>query len=241
MRFSTTVVSFMMVVAGGVLARAGSGDSPVGDWSADWRLADHDRGVAFLTFSNDFSCAGYGYSEKSFGIFPITGSWTVDPKNRVLASMVFDISTGGRALSTKVNVVNGQKLVAKGTNPGGRGATIKGKSPSDIPNLSGNWSAKVNQTGDKYLEEYVITVSTNLVGVFELSGIGNGPAGTYTITGELMASPYRLLAGSLISNYGTSMTITSSVIGKVTGNLKKINLRGETDEGKRITIKADSL
>jgi hypothetical protein len=244
MRFNTVVLSFLAALAVSTVAKAGSTGSPVGDWSADWNIAGNDHGTAMVMFSNDFTCTGYGYSEKSFGIFPISGSWTVDPKDRVQASLLFDIGTGGRAISTKIKVVNSNRLVGTGTSPGWHGAKLKGELPSDIPNLSGDWAVQVNQQGVHFMESYTMTASTNLAGVFVITGQGTGPYGSYGMTGELMATPTRHLAGSLLSTYGSSesaVTTTGSVTGRLTGNLKKFSLKGEMNDGRRVVIQAEKL
>jgi hypothetical protein len=241
MRF-TKIICILIAVAA-LIRPAGADNSnlPVGDWSLDWKINDPDKGVAFLILSNDFSCVGYGYSGKSFGIFPITGSWTLDPKDRAEASLVFDISTGGRALSVRFKVKNNGRIIGTGRNPSGLVAKFSGRSPSDVPDMAGTWAAERKQKGDKFLETYTITVSTNLPGVFDVVGTGSGPYGAYTVSGELMAAPSRKLAGLLIVNYSPSATSTSSVTGQLTGNLLKFDLKGKESDGDRLSVKAQKL
>src|ERR671922_937488 len=47
--------------------------SPLGSWQTT--LVGADRGVVYLTFSNDFTFSGYGFTLRSFGLFNIAGTW----------------------------------------------------------------------------------------------------------------------------------------------------------------------
>src|SRR5437016_2433869 len=52
--------------------------SPVGSWQVT--VLGSDRGIAVMTFSNDFTVSGYGITRKQFGLFTLTGNWAFNSK-----------------------------------------------------------------------------------------------------------------------------------------------------------------
>ncbi len=218
-------------------AVAGGASSPVGSWQTS--IKGTDSGVAYLTFSNDFSFVGYGYSRRSFGMFGMNGTWGSNSSGDIVAGFTQDFIDGSEAGSFNAKVSgNNKKLsaVAKGT--AGRLHLLGTPGDSSIADLSGNWTSRVTVEGHRHMESYSLVASTNTAGVFDLTGSGIDESGSFTISGALIVNSRNQAAGFTANDYGTSV-VTNSVSGNVSKKGQRLALRGHQSTGKDVKIQAE--
>ena len=217
-------------------AAANGAMSPLGTWQTT--LVGADRGVVYLTFTNDFTFSGYGFTRDSFGLFNIAGTWGNNSAVHVVGGYTQDFGEDSEAGSfdAKLNG-RGTKLVAFARASNGRLRFLGTAGDATIADLRGNWTSQVTVEGRRHFETYTIDVSTNLAGVFEVSGQGDDAGGSFTVSGALIINSRGQVAGYTINDYTTSVK-TNSFTGRVSGNARRLTLRGHRSDGRDITIRA---
>ncbi len=209
-------------------SHAANSDSPEGTWATE--IVGRDHGICYLTFSNDFSVAGYGISIDALGPFDVVGGWDFDRKGRIVGGIaeIIDGNSHGAKIRGKANN-NKLRLHAGG------GVNLKGDPAGSISDLTGAWVSEVRTGGKKFFVTYDATLSTNTPAWFDLTGQGVNDGRTFTVSGALLIAPSRRVAGYTIDDYGTS-TKTASFVGKINSRGQKLRLRGRTDSNNPITI-----
>jgi hypothetical protein len=211
-------------------------NSPVATWAVT--LAGRDRGLTYLTFSNDFTWGGYGISLKSFGPFTIDGStWSYNQQLEVVSGYTQFLPNDVEAGRITITLPGGSKLRGRAVASNGH-FNLKGEPLSPAPNVSGSWIGKVRTRGTKFFETYMITASTNLPGWFDVDGQGVNSSGTFTISGALIVNADRRANGYTISDYGSSVTTTSSFSGRFNAPLDKVGFVGRDDDNHSVVIRA---
>jgi len=210
----------------------------VGTWESQLIGPGRDRATCYLTFSNDFTWAGYGIALKSLGPVTIAGLWGVDSKDKITGSFTEyrddgDISGTLTKFVAGRNEIRGHAFATQGR------IRVKGVALSTTPGLSGSWSGEVHTRGNTSYQSYTFSTVANTPGWFNITGTGIGENGVYTIHGALVVTSDRQANGYLASDFG-SVTTTSvwSFAGKFLPSLERATFRGHTDTGHRIVIRA---
>lgn len=217
-------------------AHAQTTNSPVGIWETTW--LGSDRGLSYLTFSNDFTVAGYGISLKSFGTFTVAGTWAYDSRARVVAGYTQLIDGDNAAGSLIATVPAGKKIRARAIASNGK-FKLKGEMPVDYPDVTGAWVAEITQGGNHSFQTYTIAPSPGMPAMFDITGEGIGNGGTFTVTGAIIVSKRNRANAFLVSDFGTLGTSAASVTGKVFDKSGRMVLVGRDDSRKKILIRAE--
>jgi hypothetical protein len=237
MRFSK--VSTLVAVAVCFLAAAkvfsGQDSSPVGVWQ--FSITGSDRGVAFLTFSNDFNFAGYGISRNALGPFTIAGTWDFDAKGDVVAGYTQFIDAGSVAGTLSGRIFGKGRFHAKAKTTDGH-QKFQAPTPAEVDDISGSWVGEVSSGGQKALESFTLTASTNMAGWFDLAGTGVGESGSFTVTGAVLVTSDNRIGAFTVSDFGTA-TETASFAGKLVKKGKKFTLSGENEDRNDVILRAE--
>ncbi|HUJ71706.1 MAG TPA: hypothetical protein VLZ30_05645 [Verrucomicrobiae bacterium] len=208
--------------------------SPVGSWEVV--ISGAARGTSIMTFSNDTSVSGYGILRKQFGLFTLTGNWGFDTNGNVVVACVQALNGVNTAISFTANVRHSGTFQAKGSSTAGA-LQFKGATVSDLPDLTGTWTAVVKRRSKTLHETYTITVSTNLPAVFNVTGSGLSDTGSFTLTGNIIATSNNKLNASIDRTFGVD-TQRSSLYGRFKPAKPELALKGVDDSDAHLTIKA---
>jgi hypothetical protein len=230
--FRIIVSSFIITAA----SWAASSDNPDGTWAT--QINGNDRGVCYLTFATNSIETGYGISLDSNGSFLLGGTWSIDKKGKLTGGFTKtnDASSAGTYFVGKVSK---NQLTASVFSSEGR-YNFKGV-PTDgatIADLSGTWTATVNEGSRKFFMSFTAALSTNLPAWYEISGTGNSSLGPFTMTGAIVITPDNRCAGYTTYNYGSS-TRQDTLVGHLTKNGKKLVLRGHTENNGPANLQAE--
>lgn len=215
---------------------AAQGTSPVGTWEVT--ILGADRGTAMMTFSTNTTVAGYGITEKQFGLFTLTGNWGYDANSNVVVAFVQSLDGVDAAGSFTAKFVGAGQWRGKGRMTGvGRIFRYKAELATDYPDLSGPWLAEYKQRGRSFFETYEVSPMTNFPGVFDIHGEGIGNTGTYEVSGAIIATSRNRLNASIDRLFGAT-EVRSSLFGKFKEGDNQLNLKGSDDTGKRLKVEA---
>jgi hypothetical protein len=221
----------------GTACFAASSQSPEGTWATQVR--GHDHGVCYLTYSNNFTEAGYGITVGANGPFVMAGTWNIDKKGKLVGGFTQFVDVGsigatfeGKATDTKLNAS------VKSTE--GRFSLKSQPASTDYFDLSGTWTANVKEYNRQFYVDLICTPSTNLPAWFDITGKGVNGKGSYTVTGAILITPDNRCAAYTTYDYGTS-TLTDTFDGKLIKNGKKIVLHGRTENKENASLRAEPV
>ena len=223
------------VCLGAAIALSGANNSPVGTWQVS--ISGSDRGVTFLTFSNDFTFAGYGISQDALGPFTIAGTWEFDSKGRIVGGYTQFIEGGSTAGILRGSIVGNGRLQARVKTTEGP-EKFRAPAPAASPDLAGAWAGKTRQPGENGLTSFTLTASTNMPGWFDLTGTGIDSGGSFTMSGAVLVTSDRRVGAYTVSDFGTA-TQTASFAGKLARKGKKLVLIGKNDDRQRVKLLAE--
>jgi PKD repeat protein len=180
----------------------GAKDSPLGDWEIT--VAGADKGVAFLTFADDFTASGFGIRLKQFGLDDLSGHWSFNPKGQITGP--FLEATGGTTNWTGTALGTFKSLKSfSGTVPTSLGTFHwKGIPSTTFPDLSGTWTGLVTVAKTDTSVSYLISSNATDAAIFDIAA-SDTPS---TVIGQLL------------------VTSRSSVYGYVTFNGKPVTMSG---------------
>jgi hypothetical protein len=206
----------------------GTAHSPVGIWEVD--LSGSDRGITYLTFSTNFTWTGYGISLESFGPISIVGTWTNEtfPGATVPWHMAAKLPGGKKFRGTADSTFDNRHPHLN----------LRGKTAASTHNISGTWVAEGRSGGDVFSEIYTLTASTNMANWFDLAGQVSTGNGTSTVSGAVILSPDRRASGYMITDFSSSVTVTSSFRGRFNPPMTKITFVGRDDNNRSLVIRA---
>ena len=222
-----------LFISGAVCLGAGSG-SPLGAWGID--IVGRDRGICYLTFSNNFTETGYGISIGALGPFQVAGTWDINEHQQLVGGFTQFIDSGSAGAEFKGKVKNNMLSVHVRTTEGP--FTMKGRPADSIADLSGAWNAKVRENGKPFFVTFTSALSSNTPAWFDLSGAGVNNNGSFTIGGAIVITPDNRVAAYTVYDYGTS-TETDSFVGHLVRHGKRLALRGKTQNGQAANIRAE--
>ncbi|MGA2137354.1 MAG: hypothetical protein ABSH14_00680 [Verrucomicrobiia bacterium] len=215
----------------------GLAPSPVGTWEVS--ILGFDTGTSIMTFSNDFTVTGCGIMRHQFGFFTLAGNWSLDAHGGVIVSYLLStngVGSGGASFTARL--LHSGRFRGSGHDDNGKLLHFKGEQPSNLPDLTGSWTAVVKRRGKTLLETYDITASTNFPAVFDVTGNGSSEtAGSYTLTGTIIATPNNKLNASIDRTFGAE-TQHSSLAGRVKHKDSDMRLKGRDDTNVHLSIKA---
>ena len=206
-----SVLLFSVILSIHRVLAAQAASSPVGTWEMTIHRAT--RGIAMVTFSNDFTVTGYAIATKAFSLFTITGNWGIDDQGNVVASYVEQVD-GNNVAGHFTASLHGQKLNAHGPTTGGGALNFSAVPATDYPDISGNWVGELKRGTHSAFESYTVTSSTNLPAVFDVTGQGTGPNGVYPITGAIMVTARNFAQGFTVGDPEGTGIVTNSFYGR---------------------------
>jgi hypothetical protein len=209
--------------------------SPVGIWEVTISGRNHEQGIAFLTFSNDFTMGGYGMSFQSFGMFTIAGAWDLDARGSLVGSYTEQL--GGQSFDGSFigKATNGKRLIGKGV--GSNGAfTLRGIPAAMTWDLTGNWIARVTER-KVTVPEFISLTPSVFPSVFDFSGSGAGPSGAFLVSGTAIISSKGKLVVFGETDFASGGVGFSSLTGSFNVRRQTGSLGGMTDSGDRLTAK----
>lgn len=226
--FRTILFTFITATA----CFAAGSQSPEGTWATE--IVGHDRGVCYLTFSNDFVAAGYGIAVGAGGPFQMAGTWGLNNRDQLVGALTQFVSgnNAGAKFEGSASQKNLRLRVKSTDGPFG----LRGEPASDIADLTGPWTAKAKQNGRPFFVNFDAVLSTNLPAWFDISGSGANQKGSFTMTGAILITPDNRCAAYTTYDYGNS-TETDSFVGKLVN--KKLVLRGRTDNKQPCSLSAE--
>ncbi|MGD0016804.1 MAG: hypothetical protein ABSC38_04720 [Verrucomicrobiia bacterium] len=216
-----------------IFPAARSGGAQTNTVLGTWRVAitGHDKGIAYLTFTNDFTMTGWGIKLKSSGIFTMAGTWDIDNNSQVMCSYTEE-SAGVPALGFFVGRVKGRNhLLVKANTTNGQ-FSFKSDNGIILPDLHGTtWIGEVKKSDIGYFETLTIATSTNELGMFILSGSGTGPGGINTVSGELLVDSQWQAYGYSIEQFEDGSSVTNSFGGRLDKLVDRGNFKGVDNKG----------
>jgi len=230
--FRTILLSFIATTA----CFAAGSQSPEGTWATE--INGHDHGVYYVTFSNNFTEAGYGIGFDAAGPFLLAGTWNINKQNKLVGSYTQFADAGGIG-ATFEGKATANKLRASVMSTSGR-SNIKGEPAAAYSDLTGTWTAKVKENNRQFFMNFECSLSTNLPAWFEISGTGASGQGAFTATGAILITPDNRCAAYVTYDYGSS-TLTDTLVGKLVKKGKKLVLRGRTENKRPASLRAEPL
>lgn len=213
------------------------GSSPEGTWQ--FTIEGSDRGVAYLTFSNDFSVTGYGITRDALGAFDVGGTWGLDEKDNVVVGYTFFIPGGNQAGSIEGKIVGTGAFQGQSETTAGP-LKFRAPAPAPAPDLAGTWVGELKAGGTKILETFTLTVNTNLPGWFDLTGAGVSEAGSFSVTGAVLVTSDNRAAATTINFFGDG-TMESAFAGKLVKKGNKLVFTGKNTDRKAVQLRAERM
>ena len=229
--FRTFATTFVFLLA--AVSAFAAAPSPVGTWEVN--LTGADQGIAYVTFEDDQDFTAYGVSVESFGLFTLSGTWTVDDKGLLTGSYAETIN-GADVTGTISGKVTAQKLSGKIAATNGN-FTFAGTPEKDTQNLSGSWTG-IAVLGKTRLSEIYQIAPTGTPHVFQITGFGVSPTGgEFDISGVALAGSKGKVRVFALSEYPWAETPGATNLSGIVNVAKtKGVLRGFETTGQPIKI-----
>jgi hypothetical protein len=234
------VLAVILAGVGRAIAAGPAADpSPLGTWQVT--MQGTDRGVAYLTFSNNFTLTGYGISRDAPGWFEMAGTWDFDRNGKIVGGFTQFIDTGSRAGLLAGRILGAGRFSAnvKTTDGPQRWSAPPRNKPA--PDLTGNWVGQTLTEGTKVLQQFQLVVSTHSPGLFALDGIGINNQGTFALAGALLVTSDRRVAGVLTEAQNTNDNRDVVLYGRITRTGRRLKLTGRNDNNQNVRFRADRL
>ena len=230
---------FLAAVYGVIIvsaAQSGRAQSNVvlGTWRVD--ITGRDKGIAYLTFTNDLTMTGWGIKLRSCGTFTMAGTWDLS-SNGVVVCGYTEAAAGGAASGHFVGrFKNHGRLLVKVNATNGR-FNFSSDNGLALPDLRGTWIGNVSERGFSNFETLTIAASTNESNLFTLSGNGLGPEGAYSVTGAILVDSHQRAYGYDIEQIEAGGSVTNSFGGRLNKSVDSGDFKGVDDKGHSLRIK----
>lgn len=230
MKFPLLVAAMTLLFKMAAMAVA---PSPVGTWEVN--LTGADQGIAYVTFEEDQDFTAYGISNKSNGLFTLSGTWAVDEKGKLTGSYT-ELIDGTDVTGTITGKVGAQKLSGKIVADNGK-FNFKGTREKVTQDLTSAWNGTAVLGKVRIPQTYQIS-ATEIPHVFEVTGTGIHPTGgEFAISGTAIAGTKGRLRIHALSEYpGSEIPGITNVAGKVNVAKTKGSLKGTESTGQKIKI-----
>ncbi|HVM60933.1 MAG TPA: hypothetical protein VMV72_08705 [Verrucomicrobiae bacterium] len=216
----------------------GQNTSPVGTWQVT--ILGSQKGVLMMAFSNNNNTntvTGYGISRKQFGFITLSGSWGFNSKGDVVAAYVQNVGTTSTAYTFTAKMLPSGQFQAKAISHGSGSYVCKGEQPTSFPNLSGTWNATLKRKGKIYSELFAVSASTNYPYAYDVTGTGLSEAGSFTLSGSIIASAEDKVNAAVARTFGTDVQ-NSSLSGVFKSKHSRMMLSGSDDTGAHLSESA---
>jgi hypothetical protein len=210
--------------------------SPIGTWEVAvkrTRSATKEAGTAYLTFNGDQTLSGYGITTATPGVFTLDGTWTVNASGKVVGNYTEDLNGQSVSGSFIGKARLGRNLQADVVSENGT-FKLSGKPPGQIPDFSGSWNGLVTQLRTTVAETYELTPSIDYPGVFEISGDGSGPNGTFSVSGAAILTAKGGVTAFAFSDFEAGGYAVAYVSGKYNAIRHTASLSGLDSRGIRL-------
>jgi hypothetical protein len=203
----------------------GGKNSPLGDW--ELKVSGADKGLGFLTFSDDASATGYEIRSKTFGLDVLAGQWAFDAKGNLTGSFVEQLGSATNWTGTLAGKAKSLKSLS-GSVAATNNATYKWKGvlATTFPDLSGTWTGTVTVVKTPTGVEYAITTNATHSGVFDVATT----AATNTI-GQFIVTSKDAIAG-----YITINSNQTTLSGKFKASKSSISLKSQNKTGAKVKL-----
>jgi hypothetical protein len=212
--------------------------SPVGTWQTT--IQGTDRGVAYVTFSNNLVIAGYGISRDAFGWFDLAGTWDYDAKGKLIGGYTEFIEGGSLAGVLTGKIVGPGRLSANIKSTAGPQKWRAPERGGEIVDLTGAWVSETSTEGTKVLQQFNLAVNPDYPGVFDLTGVGINNNGTFDITGAVIITSDDHAAGFLTA---TQMANNLDLVlsGKIVKKGNRLKMTGRNANNQDVKLQADRV
>ena len=174
--------------------------SVVGDWQVT--VSGADKGIAFLTFSNNATATGYGIRLKTFGLDTISGTWSNDAKGKLTGSFIEKLGSATNWTGALLGSAKTDKSLSASIVTSNAVYKWKGVPATDFPDLSGTWSGQVTIAKSPSNVLYAITANATNSAVFDVARTT-----TNTVIGQFIATSKDAVTGFLpISSNQTTLS-----------------------------------
>jgi uncharacterized repeat protein (TIGR01451 family) len=221
----SNTVSHLVVVTG--VAK----NSPVGDWQVT--VSGADKGIAYLTLSNNATASGYEIRMKTFGLDVISGTWGLDAKGKLTGAFGEKLGSATNWTGTLAGTAKtGKSLSGKVTAIPAGFFNWKGIPATTFPDLSGTWSGQVAIAKTANINvAYKITMNATNSGVFDVAAT----TATNTVLGQFIVTSKDAIAAWL--QISTNREATLSGKAKLTGSKgPSISLKGTDASADKINL-----
>jgi len=206
----------------------------LGTWRVD--ITGRDKGIAYLTFTNDLTMTGWGIKLRSAGPFTMAGTWDLDSNGDVVCGYT-EAAAGGAASGHFVGHFKSHgRLLIKTDATNGR-FNFSSDNGLAFPDLHGTWIGNVIKGGFSNFETFIIAASTNEPNLFTLSGNGLGPEGAYSVTGAILVDSHQRAYGYDIEQIEDGGSVTNSFGGRLNKRADSADFKGVDDKGHSLRIK----
>jgi hypothetical protein len=215
---------------------ANSSHSPVGTWEIT--VSGKDQGIAFITFGGDYTLSGYGMTLKSFGLFTLAGTWSIDAKGNTVGFYTESTPDGSSFDGTFTGkATKGRTLAGKTVSQNGS-FTLSGVPAKTTPDVSGDWGARVTQGKTISTESLSLSSSADFPGVFDFAGDGSGSNGSFSSSGQMIVSSKgkAVVSAEADDAQGNELSL-SSLTGTFNLRSQTVSFSGKTSSGASLRVK----
>jgi hypothetical protein len=202
-------------------------NSPLGDWEVT--IGGLDKGLGFLTFSDDATATGYGIRLGVFGLNDVSGQWGINAKGQVTGPFMEQLGASTNWTGTLTGKATSLKKFSGSVVTNSPAFKWKGVPATDFPNLGGTWTGTVTV---KALQidtnvAYIVTANPDNSGVFDMAA-ANLPG---TVVGQLIVTSRGKISGYL--TFGPQQMRLS---GKFKASQFSLSLSGTNEDGEKVKI-----
>jgi PKD repeat protein len=209
-----------------VTINVGTNNSPLGNWEVTVKRAD--RGIGFLTFTDDAKATGYGIRRGMFGLVELSGQWSFDAKGRVAGLFAEELGSGTNwtgVLSEKAKSLKSFNGSVTTSNAVFRWESIPATA---FPDLSGTWTGQVTVAKIPTVIEYAIRTNATNSGVFDVATT----AATNTVIGQLIVTSHNKVDG-----YISIASKQATLSGAFKGAHLSLSLKGTNEDGALVKVR----
>lgn len=213
--------------------------SPVGTWPVT--IQGTDRGVLYLTFADNLTLTGYGISRDAAGWFDLAGAWDFDRHGNVVGGFTQFIEAGSRAGILQGRLLGNGRLSANVKTTDGPQKWRAPQRDGLLPDLTGSWVSETITEGARVFQQFHLAPSTNYPGRLDLTGIGINNNGTFDLTGALLVTSDRQVAGFITVIPQSTDGLQIALSGKLNGKANLLKLTGRNQNNQDVRLRAERV
>jgi PKD repeat protein len=204
----------------------GGKNSPLGDWEVT--VSGKDKGLGFLTFSDDATASGYEIRLGTFGLDTLSGAWDFDAKSNLTGLFIEQLGGTTNWTGTLAGKAKSLKSVSASVTTSNGVYKWKGVPATTFPDLSGMWTGQVTVAKIAAGVGYAITTNATNAGVFDVAALTatNAVIGRFIVTSRGKMDGYITIASKQTILSGTFRASKSSV-----------SLKGRNEDGVLVEVR----